>query len=546
MGRLGPIIPILLLACLEMPAAAAPPRPNVVIMLVDDVGFADIGCFGGEIPTPHLDRLAAGGLRFTQFYNSARCSPSRAALLTGLNPHQAGMGWLDSKVVPESRGFHGRLLPRSVTIAEVLRDAGYFTAMTGKWHLGQQNGTPPWTRGFMRSLNSRYGEVYFPKETDRPGTTHLSLDGREIPKDSPELGADWYSTDLFVDWGLRFVDEAVARKQPFFLYVAQGAAHFPLRAPAEVIARHRGRYRGGWDALRTARHARQIEMGIVAADQPLSPRPPDSPAWDTLAADRQERCDEMMAAYAAMIECVDRSMGTLVAGLESRGLLDDTLIIFLADNGGNAEGGPDGQTKGPGPIGSPDSYVLLGMNWATLCNTPFVRYKHFTHEGGISSPTIVHWPRGIDPSRHGRLEPQPAHLVDVFPTVLELAGAVPPVTRGGHAILPPEGVSLLPAFAGRPLARQQPLCWEHEGNKAVRDGRWKLVQKWRGSWELYDIDTDRVEQHDLAAERPDLVETMAAVWRAWAERTHVDDWPGPDHTAWGADIVPPQEPGGSR
>lgn len=545
MGRLGSFV-ILLLAGVAVPVTAAPPRPNVVIMLVDDVGFSDIGCFGGEIPTPHLDRLAAGGLRFTQFYNSARCSPSRAALLTGLNPHQAGMGWLDGKVVPESRGFHGRLLPRCVTIAEVLRDAGYFTAMTGKWHLGQQNGTPPWTRGFMRSLNSRYGEVYFPKETDRPGTAHLYLDGREIPKDSPELGADWYSTDLFVDWGLRFVDEAVARKQPFFLYVAQGAAHFPLRAPADVIARHRGRYRAGWDALRTARHARQIEMGIVAADQPLSPRPPESPAWDTRAVDRQERFDEMMATYAAMIECLDRSMGTLVAGLEARGLLDDTLIIFLADNGGNAEGGPAGDTKGPGPIGSPDSYVLLGMNWATLCNTPFVRYKHFTHEGGISSPTIVHWPRGIDPSRTGGLEPQPAHLIDVFPTVTELAGAVPPATRDGHAILPPEGVSLVPAFAGRPLARTQPLCWEHEGNKAVRDGRWKLVQKWRGAWELYDIDTDRVEQHDLAAERPELVETMAATWRAWAERTHVDDWPGPDHTAWGADIVTPEERDGSR
>ena len=350
-------------ACVVASAAAAP-RPNVVVILVDDVGFSDIGCFGGEIPTPALDRLAAGGLRFTQFYNSARCSPSRAALLTGLNPHQAGLGWLDRKVEPESRGFHGRLLPRCVTIAEVLGTAGYFTAMTGKWHLGQQHGTPPWSRGFQRSLNSRYGEVYFPREADTKGTTHLYLDGREIPKDSPELGTNWYSTDLFVDWGLRFVDDARAAGKPFFLYVAQGAAHFPLRAPADVIAKHRDRYRAGWDELRLRRHERQVAAGIVAAGQPLAPRPPDSPAWETVPPDRQERFVEMMATYAAMIECVDRSVGTLVAGLESRGLLDDTLIVFVSDNGGNAEGGPAGETRGTGPIGGPDSYVLLGMNWA--------------------------------------------------------------------------------------------------------------------------------------------------------------------------------------
>ena len=213
------------------------------------MGFSDIGCYGSEIPTPNLDILAADGLRFTQFYNTPRCSPTRAALLTGLYPHQAGMGWLDDKVEPQSQGFHGRLLPRCVTIAEALHDAGYFTAITGKWHLGQQNGTPPWKRGFMRSLNSRYGEVYFPKEWDRPGTEVLYLNGREIRKDSPELGVNWYSTDLFTDWGLKFIDEARAELKPFFLYIAQGAVHFPLRAPADVIARYRGKYVQGWDKL---------------------------------------------------------------------------------------------------------------------------------------------------------------------------------------------------------------------------------------------------------------------------------------------------------
>ena len=241
--------------------SVAAPRPNLVVILADDMGFSDIGCYGSEIPTPNLDRLAADGLRFTQFYVTPRCSPTRAALLTGLYPHQAGMGWLDNKVEPDSRGFHGRLLPRCVTIAEVLREAGYFTAMTGKWHLGQQNGTPPWERGFMRSLNSRYGEVYFPKEADRPGTEVLYLNGREIPKDSPELGKDWYSTDLFVDWGLKFIDEALAEKKPFFLYVAQGAVHFPLRAPAEAIARH--------DRLDQDRDHRQLHADADAGKRQL-------------------------------------------------------------------------------------------------------------------------------------------------------------------------------------------------------------------------------------------------------------------------------------
>jgi arylsulfatase len=530
------------LALANAEAMAASERPNIVVILADDMGYSDIGCFGGEVPTPRLDALATNGLRFTQFYNTPRCSPTRAALLTGLYSHQAGMGWLDNKVEPESRGFHGKLLPRCVTIAEVLRDAGYFTAMCGKWHLGQQNGTPPWERGFMRSLNSRYGEVYFPKESDRPGTENLYLDGREIPKDSPELGHDWYSTDLFTTWGLKFIDEARAAKKPFFLYLPQGAVHFPLRAPEEVIAKYRGKYLKGWDQLRAERYARQIEMGIIDAKWPHAPRPEDSPAWDTREPDRKNRFDEIMAVYAAMIECLDRSTGLLVDGLKERGLLDNTLIIFLSDNGGNAEGGPPGVTKGEGPIGGPQSYVLLGMNWATLANTPFQRYKHFTHEGGISSPFIAHWPAGIAAERRGKLEKQPAHLVDLMATAVDLAGAVYPARFHDHDILPMEGVSLRPAFTGQSLARKQPIFWEHEGNKAVRDGQWKLVQKWRGPWELYDMEADRTEQHNVLAEHPEIASRLEAAWTAWAQRAFVDEWPGPDHTNWGADI--PQKAGG--
>jgi arylsulfatase len=514
---------------------ARPPRPNIVVVLVDDVGFSDLGCYGGEIPTPHLDRLAARGLRFTQFYNTARCSTTRAALLTGLYPHQAGMGWLDNKVDPASRGFHGRLLPRCVTIAEVLRDAGYFTAMTGKWHLGQQHGTPPWSRGFMRSLNARFGEVYFPKEDDRPGTKMLYLDGRELPKDSPELGADWYSTDLFTEWGLKFVDEARAARKPFFLYIAQGAAHFPLRAPADVIARYRGQYMEGWDVLRERRHARQKELGIVAPHWPLAPRPAEVAAWGALDRGQQDRFDQMMATYAAMIDRIDHAMGTLVTGLEQRGEFDNTLILFLHDNGGNAEGGPDGTTRG-GPIGSPQSYVLLGMSWATLNNTPFARFKHFTHEGGISTPLIAHWPGGIPASRRGALEHQPGHLVDVMATCLDVAGTTYPRRFQDREIEPLQGVSLRPAFAGQPIGRAEPIFWEHEGNKAVRDGRWKLVQRHKQPWQLFDMDADRTEQHDLIATHPDVAARLETAWCAWAERTYVDEWPGPDHTEWGQDI----------
>jgi arylsulfatase len=515
---------------------AKPSRPNIIVLLIDDVGFSDIGCYGSEIPTPNLDALAAGGVRFTQFYNTARCSPSRASLITGLYPHEAGMGWLDGKVEPKSKGFHGKLLPRCVTIAEVLRDAGYFTAMCGKWHMGQQNGTPPWERGFMRSLNSRYGEVYFPKEDDRPGTENLYLNGREIKKDSPELGKDWYSTDLFTDWGLKFIDEARAEKKPFFLYLAQGAAHFPLRAPKEVIEKYKGKYMAGWDKLREERHAKQVRMGLIDPTWDMAPRPDDSPAWDTRPSDKKERFDEMMATYAAMIDRIDFAVGTLVKGLKERGVLENTLIMFLADNGGNAEGGPAGQTKGPGPIGSPQSYVLLGMNWATLCNTPFRRYKHFTHEGGVSTPFIAHWPAGIQASRNGSFEKQPGHLIDVMATCVDLAGATYPKQYKGNAILPMEGVSLRPGFEGKSLNRTQPIFWEHEGNKAIRDGKWKLVQKWRTPWELHDMEKDRTELHDVIKDHPDIAKDLEAKWNAWAKRAFVDEWTGADHTNWGADI----------
>jgi arylsulfatase len=519
-------------------------RPNVVVILVDDMGWSDIGGYGGEIPTPNLDALAAKGVRFTQFYSTPRCSPTRASLLTGLYPHQAGMGHLDNVVREGSSGTTGRLNEHCVTMAEVLREAGYFTAMAGKWHLGQQNGSPPWQRGFDRVLNQRVGGIYFPKqnfpgddELARRGQEPLYLDGQPVPHDSALLGQNWYATFLWVDFGLKFVDEAQKANQPFFLYLPYNAPHFPLMAPPELIAKYRGKYKAGWDRLRQERYRRQITMGLIDARWPLSPREAESPAWDSLSDEEKDRFDHLMAVYAAMIEAIDTSVGTLVRGLQARGALDNTLILFLSDNGGNAESGPPGRFNGD-PPGGPNSNLYLGMNWAALNNTPFRRFKHFAHEGGISTPLIAHWPQGIPRRRHNKLEHQPGHVVDVMATVLDVTGAKYPRRFKGRTIQPMEGVSLRPALAGRPVKRTQPIFWEHEGNRAIRSGQWKLVSKYPDGWELYDLAADRVERNDLAAKHPDVVRKLAAEWEAWAKRAHVDQWTGPRRTNWGEEIKP--------
>jgi arylsulfatase A-like enzyme len=519
-------------------------RPNVVVILVDDMGWSDVASYGGEIPTPHLDRLAAEGVRFTQFYNTPRCSPTRASLLTGLYPHQAGMGHLDNVVREGSSGTTGRLNERSVTIAEVLREAGYFTAMAGKWHLGQQNGTPPWQRGFDRALNIRAGGIFFPNqrfpggdELTKRAQEPLYLDGNPIAHDSPLVGQNWYATFLWADFALKFIDEARKADKPFFLYVPHNAPHFPLMAPPDLIAKYRGKYRAGWDTLREERYRRQIKMGLIDARWPLSPRELESPAWESLSDEARDRFDHLMAVYAAMIDAIDTSVGTLVEGLRARGALDNTLILFLSDNGGNAESGPDGRFNG-NPPGGPNSNLYLGMNWAALNNTPFRRFKHFTHEGGIATPLIAHWPRGIPRSRRHAIEHQPGHVVDVMATVVDATGATYPREFKGRTIQPMEGVSLRPAFAGGRIQRTQPICWEHEGNRAIRAGKWKLVSKFPDGWELYDMTADRVERTDLASRHPDVVKELAAAWEAWAKRANVDRWTGPPRANWGDEMAP--------
>jgi arylsulfatase len=450
--------------------------------------------------------------------------------MTGLYPHQAGMGHLDNVVYPGSHGYQGRLSDDSATIAEVLRPAGYFTAVSGKWHLGQQHGTPASERGFDRSLTCHVGGIYFPNQSK--SNERLLLNGHPVAQTSPELGDSWYAADLWTQFGLKFIDEARQENKPFFLYLPHTAVHFPLMAPPEDIARFRGKFMDGWDALRQQRYERQISMGLIDRRWRLTERPPDVPAWDSLSQSEKERFDGIMAIYAAVISRMDRSIGTLVEALRQRGILDDTLLLFLSDNGGNAESGPKGRYDG-NPPGSADSRVFLGMSWATLANTPFRRYKHFTHEGGISTPLIAHWPVGIPKRREGHFERQPGHLIDIMATAVEVSGAEYPANLHGTSITPMEGTSLVPAFSGEKVARKGPIFFMHENNRAVRTEEWKLVSRSPSPWELYNMKADRTEMRNLAAEKPDLVAELANQYDAWARRTYVEPWRHPPTTEWG-------------
>ncbi len=520
------IITVLLCALWGFSHAAE--KPNIIVILVDDMGFSDLGCYGSEIPTPNLDALAANGLRFTQFYNTGRCCPTRASLLTGLYPHQAGVGHMtDNKGVP---GYAGRLNDSCVTLAEVLKPAGYFTAMTGKWHVGQNYGVTPWGRGFDRSLNAAAGGFYLP-EADK---AKLFLNGEEIANNDPRLPQNWYSTDLWTTFGLKFIDEALAEKKPFYLHLCHNAPHFPLQAPAEAIAKFRGQYKIGWGAVRDRRYAKMIELGIIDAKWAKSPRPPAVMPWADVPPEEQDRLDHLLAVYAAAVHRMDKAVGDLVAGLKQRGVFDNTLILFMSDNGGNAEAGPNGKTNGD-PTKA-DSDWFCGESWAFPQNTPFRLFKHYNHEGGIATPLIAHWPQGmktIEPSdkQTGKLIHTPGHLIDIMATCVDVSGAAYPKEFKGQPIQPMEGTSLKPLLVSPseslPVSlSSRSLYWEHEGNAAIRVGDIKLVRKGRdGAWELYDLKADRTELHDLASSQPEKAKELATQWEAWAERAHVKPYP---------------------
>jgi len=506
------------LLCALCGFAFAADKPNIVVILVDDMGFSDLGCYGSEIPTPNLDALAVGGVRFTQFYNTGRCCPTRASLLTGLYPHQAGVGHMTGdKGLP---GYRGRLSDSSVTIAEVLKPAGYFTAMTGKWHVGQEHGVTPWGRGFDRSLNAAAGGFYFP-EADK---AKLFLNGEEIANNDARLPQGWYSTDLWTTFGLKFIDEAITEKKPFYLHLCHNAPHFPLQAPAEEIAKFRGQYKIGWGAVRDRRYAKQKELGIIDAAWAKAPRPPAVQPWAEVPKEEQDRFDHLMAVYAAVVHRMDKAIGDLVAGLKQRGVFDNTLILFMSDNGGNAEAGPKGRTDGD-PTQA-DSNWFSGESWAFPQNTPFRLFKHYNHEGGISTPLIAHWPAGMKVA--GKLVHTPGHLIDIMATCADVGGVSYPKEHNGHPITPMAGVSLKPLLVAPaespPISRS--LYWEHEGNAAVRHGDLKLVRRGRTvPWELYDLKADRTELNDLAKTQPEKAQELAAEWEAWAERAQVKPYP---------------------
>ncbi|GAA5480596.1 arylsulfatase [Haloferula helveola] len=512
------LIALLSLASLALPTSAEEAkRPNIVIIMVDDMGFSDLGCYGSETETPHLDKLAANGLRFTQFYNSGRCCPTRAALLTGLYQHQAGIGHMvGNSGFPAYQGY---LNDRCVTIAEALEPAGYFTAISGKWHVGSAPEHWPLKRGFDRFYGTPQGGGHHYRNL--PGRD-LVLDDKAIP-----MPDDWYSTTAFTDHAVEFVDEGLRAEKPVFLYLAYTAPHWALHAPDEEIAKFRGRYIDGWQPVREARFARQMGMGMFPEGTKLSPKDAKMPEWSKI--EDKDEMDLRMATHAAMVHLIDRGVGRLVEKFEEFDELDNTLILFLSDNGASAETGPTGFTgsRGGDPkarTGTPNSYNSFGIAGANLCDTPFRRYKMFTHEGGISTPLIAHWPKGIPAKRNGSFEISPGHVIDLLPTCTDLAGVDYPSKRGEKDVMPTPGVSLRAALAGE-TPKERELYFEHEGNAAVRIGDWKLVRGHKEPWSLHNLAIDRTELVDLAKEDPERVESMKAKWKAWAERVGVRPWP---------------------
>lgn len=522
-------------------------RPNIVVILADDMGFSDIGCFGSEIQTPALDSMAKKGVRFTQMYNCARCCPTRASLLTGLYPHQAGVGHMiqDRGVGPAYQGF---LRDDCVTIGEALQEADYCTCYAGKWHAssgiplvgdpvaepGEYGNPYPVSRGFERFYGTLAGagSYYYPHA--------LMEQDRRIEPDSE----DFYYTDAISEKACGMIEEADAQKRPFFLHVCYTAPHWPLHARPEDIERYRGKYRKGWDYFRTARHEELKGAGALNPKWEISAR--DSRSHDFLAdsPERQDWEDLRMAVYAAQVECMDRGIGQILQTLRQRGLEENTLVLFLSDNGGCAEflredgeknshpgryqfSGRPGQTVTVGNTpsiqpGPADTFMSYDLPWANVSNAPFRLYKHWVHEGGISAPCVAQWPEKV--ANPGGFIHRPCHVVDIMSTCLEAAGAAYPTEFKGRPIQPTEGESFLTLLEGKGTERDCPLFWEHEGNAAMRAGPWKLVRKYPGDWELYNMDEDRTELRDLSHGDKDRLRRMAGEYATWAERCGVVDW----------------------
>lgn len=496
--------------------------PNIVVIMADDMAYSDIGCYGGEIPTPNIDNLASNGMRFTQFYNGGRCCPTRASLLTGLYAHQAGVG---SMVNPTDRpGYLGRLNDQCATFAEVLRTAGYQTFMSGKWHVTHYDYSHdesklhrdswPMQRGFDRFFGTLSGAgSYFSPASLMMDNTFIEPEG------------DFYYTDKISEYAVKFIEEADKNK-PLLLYVAHVAPHWPLHARPEEIEKFKSVYDMGWDKLRDERYKRMKDAGIIDPQWPLTSRDEDVPAWDD--APNKEWESHRMAVYATQVYRMDHGIGRIVETLKQTGRYENTLIVFLADNGGCAEIIQGKETRhgfysqgGTTPEvfpGGPDTYASYGVGWANAGNTPFRLYKKWMHEGGIATPFVAHWPAVI---KGNQITKQTGHIIDILPTLAEAAGASYPETLNGRELTPLEGISLMPVFQGKKGKEHEALYWEHIGNKAVREGNWKLVSEKNGEWELYNMETDRTEMNNLLDTHPEIAKRLEDMWEKWAVRAKV-------------------------
>jgi len=466
-------------------AAPKPKRPsNVIVIMVDDMGFSDLGCYGSAIRTPNIDKLAADGLKFTQFYNTAKCEPTRASLLTGCYHREVG----------------GGRLKNAMTIGQAMRRAGYRTLMTGKWHMSSN----PIQKGFDRYFGHLSGATNF---FTGDNTFRLDEEKFTVPKEG------FYTTDANTDYAIQFLDEAAKKHadKPFFLYIAHNAPHYPLQAWPEDIAKYKGKFMKGWDALRLERHKRQLKMGLLDPKWKLAPRDKKVPAWDTLS-DKQKKTEDLtMAVFAAMIDRVDQNVGKLMAGLKKHRQDKNTLLLFLSDNGGC----PFQRTRTPDtPPGPANSYWTYHEGWAQVSNTPFRLYKQNQHEGGVSTPLIAHWPGVVKP---GSQTDQPGHIIDIMATLLDITGTEYPETFGGDKLRPLRGKSLLPILKGKTRKPHDELFFEFAKYKALRAGKWKIA--WRyGPWELYDMEADRTELNDLAGKMPEKVKELADRYEAWSKQ----------------------------
>lgn len=528
-------------------ATGTPARPNIILIMSDDMGYSDLGSYGGEIATPNLDQLAAGGLRFTQFYNTGRCCPTRASLLTGLYAHQAGVGRMTSD--DGQPGYRGDLSRNAVTLAEVMKSTGYRTYMSGKWHVTTQlapdgdKSNWPLQRGF----DQFYGTIIGAGSFYDPWT--LTRDNTAITPENDETyqPREYYYTDAISDNAVQFIRDHGTRAEPFFLYLSYTAPHWPLHALERDVAKYKGKYDAGYEAIRQARHERMKKLGVIRNAE-LSPGPQ---AWEEIPAEKRAWEARCMEVYAAMVDNMDQGIGRVVQALRDNGRYDNTLILYLHDNGACSEargrrplvdpvkpsapmGRDELQTQmepthtragepvlnGPGVMPGPaTTYIAYGWNWANVSNTPLREHKSKAHEGGIATPLIAHWPRGI--VDRGALRDQPGHLIDIMATCVEISGATYPKIYQKNEIQPMEGRSLVTTFAGQP-ATERLLLWEHYGKAAIRKGNWKLVRGLpQGDWELYDIAEDRSEMHNLAQDRPDLAKELAELWEKEAHRTKI-------------------------